>query len=1114
MQFQDSRRIVAALAVIVMAGCVEQPPKAGAVQPPPEATATNAEPAQQAETAVSDPEAAPTDEEPALPIVKDEFQQSIQALEWRNIGPFNGGRGTSVVGHPTDRNVFYFGHSSGGLWKTEDAGAYWIPVGDGQFRYASVGAIALHEKNPDIMYVGLGEPQMRQSVSWGDGMYKTTDGGETWTHLGLEEARQISKVIIHPDDPNRVYVASMGHTWGESPERGVFRTKDGGKTWDKVLFKSDKTGAIDMAMSPENPNILFAALWEFERKAWGAKTAGPEGGLWKSTDGGDTWQEITRNQGLPDGMWGRVGLDMSAADPNRVYALIDNETKQGLYRSDDLGETWRFVSDDANITARPFYFYHLHADPSNADNLWVPGNKLWRSMDAGKTWVLEPGIKDDFQDCWIDPKDPDRMIVTCDGGTQVTLTGGKTWSSFANQSGVQFYRVDTDDQFPYRVYGNAQDLLVYSVPSSSRWGGIPLHMTDSISSGETGRAVPKPGDPNIVYSLATGATYGGATHFTVNNVKTGQTEPRSVWPEILFGTPASEFKYRFNWQAPFLVSPHDPKTIYMAGNVVFRTRDEGMTWEKISDDLTHNMEDKMKVAGAPWLPEYFGQETFSTIHRLVESPHEKGVLWAGSDDGLVHLTRDGGKTWNNVTPPGLPELSGIYEIEVSPHDAATVYIAITRYRKADDYSPYLLKTADYGKTWKRLDSNFSQDEITRTIREDTVRKGLLFVGTETGIYTSIDDGNQWRRLNLNMPSVPVHDIEVKNADLVIATHGRGFWILDDINPLRQYTPELARKTAHLFKPEDHTRFGYNWWIDYGGGPPSDEKYFFVRNAEPGYTFYERGTVNGERKREFIDAGEGRPLGVIIDYLVSDQAKEISLTILDEDGNEIRTFGKDDISTETFENIAGREYGGNADAMQATASVGKGLNRFIWDMRYPPVSQIPGRPPVVINPIAKPGTYQVRLTVDGKSQTQSFELKVNPNETYTRVQTDEKGKAWMALYEQSEKTVQAILKAAEAKKKAVKAAKADPTLKDAADEVAKVADKFEASMVSTGTTLVQIISEPTKPLAFLTSLHNLLEHTEGPPNKPWYQVFEKYSGEIDVKIAEFDKELGKVMAPFE
>ncbi|MGD8337447.1 MAG: hypothetical protein PVJ29_10120 [Desulfobacterales bacterium] len=1042
--------------------------------------------------------------------------EAIQALEWRNIGPFNGGRGTSVLGHPTDPQVFWFGHSSGGLWKTEDAGTYWFPVGDGQFRYASVGAIALYEKDPNIMYVGLGEPQMRQSVSWGDGMYKTVDGGKTWEHIGLDEARQIAKVIIHPDDPNRVYVASMGHAWGPSPERGIFRTTNGGKNWDKVLFKSDKTGAIDMAMSPKEPNILFAALWEFERKAWGAKTAGPEGGLWKSTDGGDTWQEITRNEGLPAGMWGRLGLTMSAADPKRVYALIDNETQQGLYRSDDLGETWRFVSGDANITARPFYFYHIEADPGNADNLWVPGNKLWRSVDGGKSWILEPGIKDDFQDIWIDPKDPNRMIVTCDGGTQVTLTGGKTWSTFANQSGVQFYRVDTDDQFPYRVYGNAQDLIVYSLPSSSRWGGIPLHMTDFIGSGETARAVPKPGDSNIVYSLATGATFGGATMFTVNNLKTGQSETRPLWPEQQFGTPASEFKYRFNWQAPFLVSRHEPNTIYFAGNVVFRTRDEGMTWEVISPDLTHNRTENMEVAGSPWLPEYFGQEIFSTIHRLEESPHEQGVFWAGTDDGRVHLTRDGGKNWEEVTPPGLPEFAAIYEIEISPHDPATVYLTITRYRKADDYSPYLFKTSDFGKTWKRIDTSFPQDEITRTIREDTVRKGMLFVGTETGVFVSIDDGKEWRRLNLNMPPLPVHDIEIKGNDLVIATHGRGFWILDEIGPLRQYTRDLAKKTAHLFKPGDHTRFGYHWWIDYGGGPASEEKYFFVRNAEPGYTFYERGIVNGERKRDFIDAGEARPLGVIIYYLVSEQAKEVSLSILDEDGNEIRTWGMEEIPTQRFTTFDSRGYEQDLVTGEPKATVSKGLNRFIWDMRYPNVSRVPGLPPVVLNPIAKPGTYQVRLTVDGKSQTQEFELKINPNETYTREQTDEKGAFWMKLYAKAEESIQSVLTAKAAQDKVAKVLEAGGSekLKAQGAEVDKLAQDYVDSMVATGATLVQIISEPTKPLSKLVTLHNILEHSEGPPNQPMREVYAKVTEEMDTNMKAFDEALKTEMVQFE
>jgi len=482
----------------------------------------------------------------------------------------------------------------------------------------------------------------------------------------------------------------------------------------------------------------------------------------------------------------------------------------------------------------------------------------------------------------------------------------------------------------------------------------------------------------------------------------------------------------------------------------------------------------------------------------------------------VHLTRDGGNKWQEVTPPNLPELSAIYEIEISPHDPATVYLAITRYRKADDYKPYLLKTTDYGKTWKRIDASFPQDEITRTIREDTVRKGMLFVGTETGVFASIDDGKEWRRLNLNMPPVPVHDIEVKGNDLIAATHGRGFWILDDIGPLRQYTPDLAQKTAHLFKPADHTRFGYHWWMDYGGGPASDEKYFFVRNAEPGFTFYERGIVNGERKRDFIDAGEARPLGVIIYYLLSDKAKEVSLTILDADGKEIRTFGSKELPIQKFSAVEEREYGGGVEPAQARASVGKGLNRFVWDMRYPNVSRIPGVPPVVINPIAKPGTYQVRLTVDGESQTRSFELKINPNEKYTREETDAKAKFWMNLHAKAEQSIQSVLAAKAAQEKVAKVLKkgGSEALKAQGTVVDKLAQDYIASMVATGATLVQIISEKTKPLSKLVTLHNILEHSEGPPNQGVREVYAKVSAEMDEYRSGFEVKLKKEMAKFD
>ena len=1052
-----------------------------------------------------------------LPLLAqdDGFETSIKALQWRTIGPFVGGRGTSVVGHPTEKHVFFGGHGSGGLWKTEDAGQYWIPVGAGQFNYGAVGAVAIHEANPDIMYVGLGEPQMRNDVSYGDGVYRSLDGGETWEHLGLEQARHISQIIIHPDDPDTVYVSSPGQAFGPSPERGVFKTTDGGQSWDLVLFKSELAGVIDMVMSPDDPDTLFAAAWEFERKSWGPKTAGPDSGLWKTTDGGATWQDITRNDGLPAGVWGRTGLTMSAADPNRVYALIDNETRQGLYRSDDLGETWQFVSDSPDITSRPFYFYHLEADPSDADKLWAPANKLRTSNDGGETWLLEPGGKDDFHDIWIDPNDSDRMIAVHDGGFQVTMTGGLTWSDFANQNGTQMYRVDTDNEFPYRAYGNSQDLLVYSVPSASFYGGIPLHQTDFLGSGETSSVIPHPENPDITYSLATGAFYGAAAHFTVNNRVTGTSETRSVWPEVLFGTAASEFEYRFNWIAPFFISPHDNDTIYFAGNVVFKTEDEGLTWEQISPDLTHNLTDKMEVAGSDWLPEYFGQETYSTIHRMAESPHEEGVIWTGSDDGRVHLTRDGGETWAEVTPPDLPEFSAVYEIDPSPHDPATVYMAITRIRTANDYSPYLFKTTDYGETWQRIDGGFPQGEITRTIREDTVRQGLLFVGTETGVFVSIDDGVEWRRLNQNMPPVPIYDIEIKNNDIVAATHGRGFMIMDEIGPLREYTPDLAEKSAHLFGVADHTRFGYNWWIDYGGGPVSDKKYYFTRNAEPGRTFYERGVINGEHLREYINAGDADPRGVTIDYLLRDDVEEVTLEILDADGNLVRAYSQDDIPTERFDGFDNRGYEQALVMGEPAASVSLGLNRFYWDMRYANVPAVAGVPPTLLNPIAAPGTYLVRLTVDGVPSVKSFELKLNPNERFNREQTDAKGEFWLKLYGEATETIEAILagQAAQAQVAEILESDVSEEVRAQGAVVDELAQAFTASMVPTGATLVELISEPTKPIALLTALHNILESGEGPPNSQMLAVYDKVTAEIDEGRRTFLAALETEMATF-
>jgi len=1050
--------------------------------------------------------------EAAIPRVAAPAKQApnTNAMIWRFIGPMTGTRGSVVLGHPTDKNVFYHG-ASGGLWKTPDAGQTWIPVGDGQFGTSSVGAMEISESNPNIMYVGMGEPQMRNNVSWGDGVYKSTDGGETWAHMGLEESHHIAQVRIHPTNPNIVYVAAYGHAFGPNPERGVYRSRDGGNSWEQVLFKSESAGAIDLVMNPSNPDVLFASIWEFERKAWGPKTGGAESGLWKSSDGGDNWTEITRNKGLPDGSHGRMGLTMSAADGNRVYALIDSETRPGLYRSDDLGENWAFVSDNFQIIGRPFYYSHVYANPSNADELWVPNNRIFSSRDAGKTWVVEPGIKDDFHDIWIDPKNANRMIASCDGGAQVTLTGGLSWSHQFTQKTSQIYRVSTDNDFPYNVYGTAQDILAYKVPSASRWGGISGNETTLVGNGETGDIFVDPDDPNIVFNVSNGSTMGGGAAFTRNNLKTGQNEIRNIWPEPIFGRNAWEMKYRFQWDTPFLISKYDHDAIYSAGNVVFKSTDEGLTWEAISGDLTRDLKDKQVITGTPWLPEYFGQEIYSTIHRLAESPLQEGVLWAGSDDGLIHLTRDSGETWENVTIPNLPEYAHVRELEASPHDAATLYVAISRFNTADDYAPYLFKTSDFGKTWIDLSGAFPQDETTHTIREDTVRKGMLYVGTETGVFVSLDDGKNWQSIGLNMPNVPVVAMTVKNTDLVVATNGRGFWILDDVTPLREHNTETITKAAHLYEVPDHTRFGYSWWMNYApGGDPGGLKKYFVQNQRPGLTYYELGTVNGEKKRKFVDAGDPRPLGAMMYFRLSEGTEDVSISILDEDGNEIVTHNKDDL---TLKFAAEGEYAFDA-----------GLNRFVWDMRYPKPSSIPGRPATAIQPIAKPGKYLVKLTVDGVSQTREFELFINPNEPYTQEQTDERFDFWMDLYNNVEASSQNVLAALQFKQdvnarvEAMKESGASSDKIEAAEKqaavIGAVVDKYEATFVPTGRTLAEIINLPAKIFTKMIWLHNMMEVTEGPVTQSMRDVYAQLNEQRDAANLEYQMNISEAMEKFE
>jgi photosystem II stability/assembly factor-like uncharacterized protein len=1035
---------------------------------------------------------------------------NTSAMIWRFIGPIAGTRGSMVIGHPTEHTVFYHG-ASGGLWKTPDAGLTWVPLGDGQFGTSSVGAMEISLSDPDIMYVGMGEPQMRNNVSWGDGVYKSTDGGETWVNVGLADTHHIAQIRIHPTNPDLVYVAAYGHAFGPNPERGVYRTKDGGDTWEQVLFKSERAGAIDLVMNPANPDELFATIWEFERKAWGPTTGGDEGGIWKSTDGGDTWTDITYNSGLPEGQHGRIGLTMSAADPDRVYALIDSETRSGLYRSDDSGATWEFVSDYFQIIGRPFYYSHIYANPSNADELWSPNNRTWSSADGGKTWLVEPGIKDDFHDVWIDPRDANRMIATNDGGVQVSLTGGMSWSAQWTQKTTQIYRVHTDNDFPYNVYGNAQDVLAYKVPSASRWGGISGYETTLIGNGETGDVIPHPDDPNIVYSFASGSPLGGGAPFAINNLKTGQNEVRNIYPEPLFGRNASDLPYRFQWDSPMVLSKFEPGSIYAAGNVVFKTTDEGLNWEPISPDLTNDLQDKQVITGTPWLPEYFGQEIYSTIHRMAESRLEKGVLWTGSDDGVIALTRDGGSTWNRVSPPGQPEFSDVKELEPSPHDAGTLYVALTRYNTADDYKPYLYKTIDYGKTWTDLSPNFPQDQTTFTIREDPVRKGLLYVGTNKGIFASLDDGETWQPIQLNMPHVEVSALTVKDADLVAATNGRGFWILDDVTPLREQGANVSGKAAHLYSVSDHTRFGYSWWMNYApGGDPGGMKKYFVQNMRAGHTYYELGTINGEKKRQFVDAGDAKPMGPMIYFRLAEGVQDVSISILDESGNEIVTHEKDALVL---------KYVAEGDE-----SIDAGLNRFVWDMRYPLPTVVPGRAPTPIQPFAKPGSYTVKLTVDGDSQMQDFKLFMNPHEPYTQAQADARFEFWMNLYRNVDERSESVTEAVELRESVAtrlqefKDSGADASRVEVAEAKAAVVtdlvNEYEGAFVAVGRTLAEIINLPAKVFTKAIWLHNMMEVSEGPVTQPMREAYDRINVESEDAENRYRTDIDEALDEFE
>ena len=778
--------------------------------------------------------------------------------------------------------------------------------------------------------------------------------GHTWRNVGLRDSRHIARVRVHPSDPDIAYVAALGHAFGPNDERGVFRTTDGGESWERVLDRGDRAGAADLCMDPGNPRVLYAAMWETLRQPWSFTSGGPGSGIFRSTDGGDTWDDLTGNRGLPEGVKGRIGVAVSPAMQGRVWAIVEAE-EGGLYRSDDGGETWQHLTGDGNLMQRPWYYSHVVADPRDANTVWVLNLKAWKSTDGGSTFTQVTTPHGDNHDLWIDPNDTDRMIEGNDGGACVSFNGGESWSSIYNQPTAQLYHVVTDDQFPFRAYGTQQDNSAVSVPSRSIKGAIEWRECERVGNSESGHIAVKHGDPDVVYSGT--PTHGGDFLLRYDR-RTEQVRIITPWPEFNWGYGVKHHKYRFQWTYPIVASQHDPGVLYVGANVVLRSLDEGSSWEEISPDLTRADETKMDAAGGPITLDTTGPEHYGTIFALAESPLDAETLWAGSDDGLVHLTTNGGATWRNVTPPDMPDWATVSTIDPSPHDRGTAYMAVTRY-KLDDYAPLLYRTTDSGRTWTRIADGIREGDFTRVVRADLVRPGLLYAGTETGIYVSFDDGARWQPLQLDLPVAPVHDISARESELVAGTHGRSFWVLDDLTYLRQVDEQEG--DAHLFKPADTYKI-----------PPLKGLRVSLPGKSYGYGAAEQATHLSGGHRDgprLLDAGENPPEGVVVRYELPEDAGEVRLEIRDSAGRLVRGFSSS----------AAKDLEPGAPEEPVLASE-PGVNVFEWDMRYAGAVGVPGAGAAdkgLPGPLAVPGRYEARLDVGGDVSTQPFELLGDP-----------------------------------------------------------------------------------------------------------------------------------------
>ncbi|HVC92060.1 MAG TPA: hypothetical protein VND64_00125 [Pirellulales bacterium] len=890
----------------------------------------------------------------------------LHALHWRSIGPPRGGRAPAVAGDPDNPEVFYFGAAGGGVWKTYDAGLYWQNVSDAYFKSSSVGAIAVAPSGPNVIYVGMGEIDTHPDILGGDGVYKSTDAGETWVNVGLQDTRHIGKIEIDPHDPNVVYVAALGHEFGPNTERGVFCSRDGGKTWQKILYVSDRAGAADLSMDPTNPNVIYASIWQFMRQPWSEISGGSDSGLYKSTDGGDHWTNISRNPGLPKGVLGKIGVSVCASEPSRVYAVIE-AADGGLFRSDDAGATWQLVNNSRSFRFLASSYTHVVADPQNPDVVYVLWMELFKSTDGGRTLNVVALPHSDNHSLWIDSKNDKRMIEGSDGGTIVTMDGGNSWSSQYNQPTGEYYKMTVDNQFPYRVYATQMDNSAISCPSRVSAPAIEWKDCYPVGSAESGSIQVRPDDANIIFAGSIGSSEGGGGNMYEFDHSTGEQRMITVWPEDQYGSPVIDVKYRFYFTYPLVISPHDPNVLYTAAQYVFRSTDNGASWKIISPDLTKDDKSHMSpIDGGPITSQQFSSQYTSTVYSFAESPLKAGELWAGSDDGSVHYSPDGGKTWLNRSPQDLAEWTGIYTIEPSSHAPGTVYIAANRH-ELDDHTPIVEMTTDYGKTWRRIDNGIPQGDYAWVVREDPVRAGLLYAGTEGGVFVSFDDGAHWQSLRRNMPVVAVRDMMVKDNDLVAATHGRAFWILDGLNVLREMTSKVTASSVHLFTLSVAYRMMGG---GYGGRGFNQLQKFgpeYLRISGDGIALHETKQGDETMGATYLNAGTNPPKGIVVTYYVKQKPDgPVTLTFMDSKGQVIKQFSS--------------EAGGRLGPRVETAA---GTDEFVWDMTYPSPREVPVGPFLPLEwararaPIAVPGTYKVRLSVGGQNYEQSFEIRKDP-----------------------------------------------------------------------------------------------------------------------------------------